>query len=151
MLRYFGTLLWLFRPDTSAFKDTVHRSADQMLLHVPKIHSKLRGERVFAAVKRLAFAHQASSFTSVFKSRLQTPFYFLPFDSLWDVDCDFISLFMYAFIVNVYSSYMSPCLFTVWSVFVFYVVFWVLFCFLVSPAVVYFECFLNKVVWYGKI
>lgn len=57
---------------------------------------------------------------------------------------------MYAFIVNVYSSYMSPYLFTVWSVFVFYVVFWVLF-FLVSPAVVYFECFLNKVVWYGKI
>lgn len=31
-----------------------------------------------------------------------------------------------------------------------YVVFWVLF-FLVSPAVVYFECFLNNVVWYGKI
>lgn len=57
---------------------------------------------------------------------------------------------MYAFIVNVYSSYMSPYLFTVWSVFVFYVVFWVLF-FLVSPAVVYFECFLNNVVWYGKI
>lgn len=47
------------------------------------------------------------------------------------------------------STVLIYYIFTVWSVFVFYVVFWVLF-FLVSPAVVYFE-FLNKVVWYGKI